>query len=523
MRRLCALALLAVMASAVAPALAGASPAPRAYAMQVADSAVPYQPEEQVTGTIRLWGHGSPKHDFMGRLVRRWTRDFNRHQPGVAIVDDMYGTASAVGALYTGAGDLAILGEEISPAAENAFERERHYAPTIFEIATGNVDVNYFDYAHMVFVNRANPLDRLTLTQLASILGDPSPGEGPGPIRTWGQLGLRGDWAERRIQPYSWTFDQDFALFLQARVLGDAVPWNPQVRQFVTYDRPDGTIVDRGQQILAALARDPDGIAVSNVRFANPSVKLLKLAATSSGPYVLPTVGTLISQQYPLTRIIPAIVDVAPGQPLKPAIREFLRFILSREGQRGLIEESGYLPLGPKYRRDQLYELDELSRCRAADGCRPAPQGGSSKALQAQDLASGRGRPVQGLLRVWGSARFQALAQQWAERFSTIHPQDRVGLHMTGSDTGMGGLYTGEADIALLGRTATASELQAFEWVFRHPPTCTAISAGGARVYAYGNSGEGTQSLAPGFIHYVLSQSRQPARSCDSMTRGAGK
>ena len=522
MRRLCVLALLASMAGAVAPACAGEPPA-RAYAMQVADSAPPYQPVERVTGRIRLWGHGSPKHDFMGRLVRRWTQDFHRYQPRVTIVNDMYGTASAVGALYTGAGDLAILGEEISPAAENAFRRERHYGPTIFQVATGNVDVNYFDYAHMVFVNRANPLDRLTLPQLARILGDPPPGAGSGPIRTWGQLGLEGAWADRKIQPYSWTFDQDFALFLHTRVLGDAVPWNPQVRQFVTYDRPDGTIVDRGQQILAALARDPDGIAVSNIRFANPSVKLVKLAVTSSGPYLLPSVRTLISQQYPLTRIIPAIVDVPPGQPMKPAIREFLRFILSRQGQRALIEESGYLPLGQKYRREQLHELDELSRCGAAEACLPAPPRSSPTALQAQELASGPGHPVPGLIRVWGNARFLALAQQWAERFSPSHPRDRIGFHMTGSDTGMAGLFTGEADIALLGRAATVSELQAFEWVFRHPPTCAAISADGALVYAYRNSGEGTQPLAPDFIDYVLSQSRQGARSCDSMTRGAGK
>jgi phosphate transport system substrate-binding protein len=519
MQRLCALALLAVMASAVAPALAGESSAPQADAMQAADSAPPYRPQEQVTGTIRLWGHGSPKHDFMGKLVRRWAREFHGYQPHVTIVNDMYGTASAVGALYTGAGDLAILGEEISPAAENAFRRERHYRPTIFEVATGSVDVNYFDYAQMVFVNRANPLDRLTLRQLARILGDPPPGEGSGPVRTWGQLGLQAEWADRKIQPYSWTFGEDFALFLQARVLGDSVPWNPQVRQFVTYDRPDGAIVDRGQQILAALARDPDGIAVSNIRFANPSVKIVKLAATSSGPYLLPTVQMLISQQYPLTRIIPAIADVAPGQPVKPAIREFLRFILSRQGQRALIEESGYLPLGEKYRREQLHELDELGRCGAAEACRPPPRRGSSTALQAQELASGPGRPIPGVIRVWGHPRFQPLARQWAERFSASHPQDRVRIHMTGSDTGMAGLFTGEADIALLGRAATVSELQAFEWVFRHPPTCTAISADGALVYVYRNSGEGTQALAPDFIHYILGQSRKGARSCDPKRR----
>jgi phosphate transport system substrate-binding protein len=503
--------------------------APSAYALEVAASLPVYRPHEQVTGTIRLWGHGSPKHDFLGKLLRRWETDFHRYQPHVRIVNDMYGSASAVGALYTGAGDLAILGEEVSPAAEAAFERERHYAPTTFEIATGSVDVNYYDYAHMVFVNRANPLDRLTLSQLARILGEPPPGRGAAPIRNWGELGLTGPWASRRIHAYSWRFDQDFGLFLRARVLGGSDRWNPQVRQFVTYDHPDGTLDDRGEQIVQALARDPYGIAISNSRFASSSIRLVKLAETPSGPYVLPSVETLISQQYPLTRIIPAVVDVTPGQPMDPAIREFLRFILSREGQSALVEDSGYLPLGPHYVDVQLRKIQELSRCRVAGGC-PVR---TPSALQAQERMSGPGHPLAGVIRVWGNPSLRVTARHWAEEFDAGHPHARVALHMTGSDTGMAGLYSGEADVALLGRAATDSELQAFEWVFRHPPTCieasprrSGISGGpprdpgdpsrGRPLFVYFNSGHGAQPIAPAFVHYIFNQGGQPEHQCAS-------
>jgi phosphate transport system substrate-binding protein len=496
--------------------LTGAA-APSDYALEVAASLPAYRPQEQVSGTIRLWGHGSPKHDFMGKLLHRWQEQFQRLQPHVRIVDDLYGSASAVAALYTGAGDLAILGEEVSPAARKAFERERHYAPTIFEVATGSVDVNYYDYAHMVFVNRANPLGRLTLPQLARILGDPSSAGGSGPIRYWGQLGLKGPWARRRIQPYSWRFDQDFGLFLRARVLGGSDRWNPHVRQFTTYERPDGTIDDRGEQILEALARDPDGIAISNVRFANPAVRMLSLATTSAGPYVLPRPETLISRRYPLTRIIPAVVDVRPGQPIDPAIREFLRFILSREGQRALVEESGYLPLGAKYVRAQLRKLDVLSRCRPRSGCHAQPpRERALTALRREELASSPGHPLAGTIRVWGNPDFRALAQRWAERFRASHPGERLGLHMTGSDTGMAGLYTGEADVALLDRPATDSELQAFEWVFRRPPSCIELEARGRSLYAYLDSGPGAQPLAPAFLHDIVSQSGRSGHSCAS-------
>ncbi len=496
--------------------LTGAA-APSDYALEVAASLPVYRPREQVRGTIRLWGHGSPKHDFLGKLLRRWQEEFRQLQPHVRIVDELYGSASAVGALYTGAGDLAILGEEVSPAAKSAFERERHYAPTVFEVATGSVDVNYYDYAHMVFVNRANPLERLTLPQLARILGDPSSASVSGPIRYWGQLGLKGSWARRRIQPYSWRFDQDFGLFLRARVLGGSDRWDPDVRQFVTYDRPDGTTHDRGEQILQALARDPGGIAISNIRFANPAVRIVSLAATSAGPHVLPSPETLISQRYPLTRIIPAVVDVRPGQPIDPAVREFLRFILSRDGQRALVEESGYLPLGARYVRAQLRKLDELSGCRPAVSCHShSDQDRALSALQRQERASGPGHPLAGTIRVWGNADFRTLAQRWAERFRASHPEERFGLHMTGSDTGMAGLYTGEADVALLDRPATDSELQAFEWVFRRPPSCFELQARGRSLYAYLGSGPGAQPLAPVFLHDVLSQSGRSGHSCAS-------
>jgi phosphate transport system substrate-binding protein len=464
------LAAVAVTCAASGAAREPAAPARPAYAAELVASLPPYRPREQVSGTVRLWGHGSPKHDFLGRLLRRWTEEFRRYQPRVRIVERMYGTASAIGALYTGAGNLAILGEEISPAAQRAFERERHYAPTRIEIATGSLDTNYFDYAHMVFVNRANPIARMSLGQLAAVFGD-AHGRGARRIRTWGELGLTGAWAHRPIHPYFWKVNEDFALFFRARVLHGDHHWNPAIREFVTHDRPDGSIDDRGQQILQALAADPDGIAVSNIRFAGPQVKALALAASRRGPYVSATPQTLITQRYPLTRIIPAFVDLPPGQALAPAVREFLRFILSREGQQALLEDSGYLPLGRPQIASQLRKLGAASRCH--ERCAPAAAAAPVEAASRAGPAKARDR-----LRIWGNPQLTPLVQRWVSGFQAIHPGVRVELHMTGSDTAIAGLYTREADLALMGRAATDSELKAFEWIHQHPPLRVGILRG---------------------------------------------
>ncbi|MFI5336226.1 MAG: PstS family phosphate ABC transporter substrate-binding protein [Opitutales bacterium] len=341
----------------LAPAVRlAAADAPLAPEVRYVETLPRYAPSAQVSGTIRLWGHGSPKHDFMGRLMDVWIAGFAKFQPGVKFENHMYGTASAIGALYTGAGNLAILGEEISPAATAAFEREKHYPPTGFQIATGSLDVNYFDYAHMIFVQKDNPIPGLTLAQLDGIFGAEHR-RGPRNLRTWGDVGLTGAWADRPIQPYGWQVDVDFALFFREAVLEGSHRWNTDLKEFVHLHRPDGSQYDHGQQILDALARDPAGIAISNVRYANPGVRALPLARAAGEPFYAPTPANLIAQTYPLGRIIPAFVDVPPGRSIDPTVREFLHYILSREGQLALIRDSGYLPLGPDAIRRQLEKL----------------------------------------------------------------------------------------------------------------------------------------------------------------------
>ncbi len=341
--RILALAIVATtLALGVEPPVTPIAPADTAFVAVLPG----YAPKENVSGTIRLWGHGSFKRDFMGTLVGRWMADFNRFQPEVKLDNRLYGTASAIGALLAGAGDIALLGEEISPAAAAAFERAKGYPPTGISVATGSLDVNFFDYAHMIFVHRDNPLAQLSLAQLDAIFGAEHRRGAPKNIRTWGDLGRTGEWANKAIQPYGWKVDEDFALFFREAVLENSHRWNTAIKEYVHEIRPDGSQYDHGLRILDALARDRFGIAISNVRYANPNVKALALGRSDSGPFYAPTSANLIAQTYPLVRIIPAFIDRAPGRPVEPVVREFLRFILSREGQQGLIEASSYLPLG---------------------------------------------------------------------------------------------------------------------------------------------------------------------------------
>ncbi len=454
--------------------VAGAAEEPRTAAAAVIDALGAYAPEGRVAGTVRLWGHGSHRRNFMGQLLARWVREFARHQPDVRFENRMYGTASAVAALALDAGDVALLGEEISPASAALFRRAKGYAPTEVQVATGSLDVNFFDYAHMVFVHRDNPLAALTLAQLEAVFGTEGR-RGLAPARTWGQLGLTGAWRDRPITPYGWKVDEDFALFFRERVLEHSHRWNPAIREFVHGARPDGTQYDHGQRILDALADDPAGIAISNVRYGRPEVKALALAWADEAP-VLASSATLIAQQYPLVRIIPVFIDVPPGGAPAPAVREFLRYVLSREGQRALVEETGYLPLDPAAGRAQRAKLGGPVATASGPDLPPAS---APVAFTSHPLPPVRPSPsATRTLRLAGTGEIAAAAGAWVAAFRGSHPDVTVELALRGTDVGFAALSTGGADLVFAGREIAAQEQKAFEWVFRYRPARLEVATG---------------------------------------------
>jgi phosphate transport system substrate-binding protein len=324
---------------------------------QVLDQLPKYQPAQTVTGTLRLWGHGSPDTDFMGKLVRSWEDGFRSYHPDIKFDNRMYGTASAMGALYTGVGDLAILGREIWPNEVSTFGRVFHYDPLGIDITTGSLDIRNMDFALNVFVHKDNPISKLSLTQVDAIFGSEHR-RGPKNIRTWGELGLTGEWKDKPIHVYGFPTSRGFAVFFQFAVLNDSHKWNCDMKEFADVRQPDGNLLDGGLRILDALKNDPYGIAYSNLRYMNPQVKPLALAANDSGLYYEATKENLIQRNYPLTRFITTFINRAPGKPVDPRVKEFLRYILSREGQEAIVRDGNYLPLSEDSIREQLRKLE---------------------------------------------------------------------------------------------------------------------------------------------------------------------
>ena len=302
-----------------------------------------YKATRQVSGTIRIWGHGALGHDYIESLVRKWETGFQRLQPGVQFDNELHGTASAIGSLYTSTGDIAILGREIWPVEIEAFEEVYHYPPLSLDIVTGSLDIRNKDFALCIFVNKDNPITHLSLSQIAQVFGgEPIPGDKH--AAAWGDLGLTGEWSTRPIHLYGFEIHRGFGYYLQQRVFGGSAKWNPSLVELSDKLNPDGTLLDAGQRIVDAVGADPNAIGYSSLLYKNPNVRAVPIGP-AGGPFLLPTHETVADHSYALTRTITAVINRSPGKPADPKVEEFLSYVLSQEGQRAVVEDGGYTAL----------------------------------------------------------------------------------------------------------------------------------------------------------------------------------
>lgn len=301
-----------------------------------------YAPARQVSGVIRICG--SPQ---MGDLLHLYEAGFRKLQPNVQFQEDLQSTVTAVSGVSSQHADLGLLGREIWPPEERAFAAAKGHPPNIFEVATGSYDVPKATFALMIFVPRANPLASVSMEQLARTFG-----ESAAPIRTWGQLGLTGAWAQRPIRLYGFSRDNDKAQIFSKLVFRNNETWTAGLHEFSNAPAPNGD--DAGKLILDAVAADPDAIAISNVHYASPAVRAVPVTAPNGNAPIAPTRQSVSNRSYPLSRAVYVVFD---GKASNPAAVEFLRFILSRQGQQAVQREGNYLPLPPKIALEQLRKL----------------------------------------------------------------------------------------------------------------------------------------------------------------------
>src|SRR5216684_979398 len=326
-----------------------------------------YKPEQKVSGVIRVWGSG---YFAQGNLGNYWEEGFRKYHPDIKFEYHLKAPALGIPALSMGMADIAP-SRHITFDETLMFERVFSRDPIEITMVTGSLNVPGWNYALAIFVNKNNPISKLTIEQLDGIFGTERDGgydgttwrteiaRGPEKnIRTWGQLGLTGEWADKQINVYGDNLRYHIPRTFERLVFQGSDKWNEHLHEYANFKNADGTNTLEAQQVIDALKKDRYGIGYSSVGYATPQIKALAIAPRGSNRYVELNLETLRDHSYPLFDEVYFYIDREPGKPIDPKVKEFLRYVLSREGQDAVQRDAKYLPLTAAAVREQLKKLE---------------------------------------------------------------------------------------------------------------------------------------------------------------------
>jgi phosphate transport system substrate-binding protein len=296
-----------------------------------------FEPKESKDLTGHIQGAAS---DVLADMAQRWIAAFKKYYPNVQVeVPPPYSGKVGAKELVSEKVDFALVSRELVPSDVTDFKAKFGYLPTSVPIMGGTFrDFGFLD-AIAFFVSKDNPIDHLTFKQLDAILST-TRCRGADPIRTWGQLGLTGEWADKPIDVWAVKPWNGFEEFVRERILsteGQRGEW-----------RPDLNFVETVFPIAPHVSQDRYALGYAGVAYINDGVKLIAVTSNEAGPFVPPSYEEVAKATYPLSRLVYCNINKSPTVALNPAISEFVRFILSREGQQVVLDQQVYIPLRAK-------------------------------------------------------------------------------------------------------------------------------------------------------------------------------
>jgi phosphate transport system substrate-binding protein len=298
------------------------------------DPALPtYQPRKDIKLSGSLKGAAS---DTLPSLVKLWIAAFEKYYPNVKIeVPPPYDGNAGAKELVKQTIDFAFISRVLKPEDIRDFQSRFGYPPLSVPISGGSYRHFGFLDALAFFVHKENPIEKLSFEQLDAILSSTHHRGGPAVTR-WGQLGLTGDWMDKPIHIYGikpWDGGEDL---IRQKILsfgGRRGEWRDDISFETVFP------------IAGRVAEDKYGIGYTGLAYVDAGVKMLPLGEKVDGPFYAPTYENVAQFSYPLGRVIFLNINNPPSKSLDPVIAEFLRFILSRQGQQIVLDHAIFLPL----------------------------------------------------------------------------------------------------------------------------------------------------------------------------------
>jgi phosphate transport system substrate-binding protein len=250
--------------------------------------------------------------DTMVNLALAWAEAYGQLYPNVQIAVTGGGSGTGIAALINGTVDMANASRQIKP--EERAQAEANGIDPVEHVVAGD--------AIAVVVHPSNPVDGLTIPQLSAIFA--------GTITNWAELGGE----ERPIVLLSRESNSGTHVYFLEEV----------VRQGRANDQtlfsPDTLLMPSSEGISAEVRQNPNAIGYDGLGYVTPDQKVVAVARTDGGPYVLPSVETVKDGTYPIAR---GLYIYTAGEP-QGAVLAYLDWILGPEGQ-AIVREQGFVPL----------------------------------------------------------------------------------------------------------------------------------------------------------------------------------
>ncbi|MCA9484287.1 MAG: phosphate ABC transporter substrate-binding protein PstS family protein [Nitrospina sp.] len=293
------------------------------------DPALPgYQKTSGVSGNLNSIGS-----DTLNNLMTFWAEKFRETYPNVNVQIEGKGSSTAPPALIEATSQLGPMSRKMKAKELDAFEAKFGYKPTPVRVA---VD------ALAVFVHKDNPIKGLNLAQVDAAFSKTQK-FGLKNATTWGDLGLTGDWAKRPISLFGRNSASGTYGFFKkvAMKKGD---YKNEVKE-----QPGSASVVLGVSV------DKYGMGYSGIGYRTAGVRALPLAESGNN-FVEPSAENALAGDYPLARFLYVYVNKAPNKPLDTLTVEFLKFVLSKEGQE-IVVKGGYFPMPSAVAKEDLAAL----------------------------------------------------------------------------------------------------------------------------------------------------------------------
>jgi len=299
----------------------------QAEQIQVDPALKGYAKTQGVAGNLNSVGS-----DTLNNLMTFWAEGFRKLYPNVNIQIEGKGSSTAPPALIEGTAQIGPMSRPMKKEEVEKFEQKYGYKPTQVGVALDSL---------AVYVNKDNPIESLSLSQVDAIFSKTRKRGAAEDIVTWGQVGLKGATAALPISIYGRNSASGTYGFFKEHALkkGDY--------KDIVKEQPGSA------SVVLAVTEDKAGIGYSGIGYKTSGVKAIALSEKDGAQAYEPNYDNVLSNKYPLGRMLYLYVAKEPNKPLPKMIEEFLKYVLSKEGQQVVVKD-GYLPLPAKVAAKQL-------------------------------------------------------------------------------------------------------------------------------------------------------------------------